>query len=185
VLRLSVFAVAFSVPACLAQSNAAPAADGWGEVVTIETHGRTTTRYMFASPPPAPAQSARIAVVLLVGGGGYLDLDNEGCPRELTGNNPPVAELKSKNLNTNLVKEVNNGNFILDRTGAIVGVIAKFIMPGRDPGGIIITILIGIAGAFIGSFLGFGTVTGFNAVSIMLAIGGAVLLLILYRVIKK
>jgi uncharacterized membrane protein YeaQ/YmgE (transglycosylase-associated protein family) len=73
--------------------------------------------------------------------------------------------------------------------GPIVGVIAKFIMPGRDPGGIIITILIGIAGAFIGgfigSFLGFGTVTGFNAVSIMLAIGGAVLLLILYRVIKK
>ena len=73
--------------------------------------------------------------------------------------------------------------------GLIVGVIAKFIMPGRDPGGIIITILIGIAGAFIGgfigSFLGFGTVTGFNAVSIMLAIGGAVLLLILYRVIKK
>ena len=73
--------------------------------------------------------------------------------------------------------------------GLIVGVLAKFIMPGKDPGGIIITILIGIAGAFlggfIGSYLGLGTVTGFNVVSILLAIGGAVLLLILYRVIKR
>jgi len=73
--------------------------------------------------------------------------------------------------------------------GLIVGVLAKFIMPGKDPGGIIITILIGIAGAFlgglIGSFLGIGTVTGFNLVSILLAVGGAVILLILYRVIKR
>ena len=62
-------------------------------------------------------------------------------------------------------------------------------MPGKDPGGIIITILIGIAGAFvggfIGSYLGFGTVTGFNVVSILIALGGAVLLLILYRAVKK
>jgi len=73
--------------------------------------------------------------------------------------------------------------------GLIVGVLAKFIMPGKDPGGIIITILIGIAGAFlggfIGSFLGIGTVTGFNLVSILLAVGGAVILLILYRIIKR
>lgn len=73
--------------------------------------------------------------------------------------------------------------------GLIVGVLAKFIMPGKDPGGIIITILIGIAGSFvggyIGSFLGLGTVTGFNIGSLLLSIGGAVLLLILYRVIKK
>ena len=73
--------------------------------------------------------------------------------------------------------------------GLIVGLLAKFIMPGKDPGGIIITILIGIAGAsvggFIGSFLGLGTVTGFNVVSILLAIGGAVLLLIGYRFMKK
>ena len=73
--------------------------------------------------------------------------------------------------------------------GLIVGVLAKFIMPGKDPGGIIITILIGIAGAFvggfIGSYLGLGTVTGFNVGSILLATGGAVLLLILYRVIKR
>ncbi|MDD5100870.1 MAG: GlsB/YeaQ/YmgE family stress response membrane protein, partial [Syntrophales bacterium] len=50
--------------------------------------------------------------------------------------------------------------------GLIVGVLAKFIMPGKDPGGMILTILIGIGGAFvggfIGSYLGLGTITGFN-----------------------
>ena len=73
--------------------------------------------------------------------------------------------------------------------GLIVGILAKLVMPGDDPGGMIVTILIGIAGAFvggyIGSFLGLGAVTGFNVGSLLLAIGGAVLLLILYRVIKK
>ena len=73
--------------------------------------------------------------------------------------------------------------------GLIVGALAKFIMPGKDPGGFVITILIGIAGAFvggfIGSFLGLGAVTGFNIGSFLLATGGAVLLLILYRAIKK
>ncbi len=73
--------------------------------------------------------------------------------------------------------------------GLIVGVLAKFIMPGKDPGGIIVTILIGIAGAFVGGFigsrLGLGTVTGFSAGSLLLAIGGALLLLILYRLLKR
>ncbi len=73
--------------------------------------------------------------------------------------------------------------------GLIVGLLAKFIMPGKDPGGLIVTVLIGIAGAFVGgyvgSFLGLGTVTGFNIGSILLATGGAILLLILYRFIKK
>ncbi len=73
--------------------------------------------------------------------------------------------------------------------GLIVGVIAKFIMPGKDPGGFIITILLGIAGAFfggyIGSFLGLGDVTGFNFGSLLLAVGGAVILLIIYRLIKR
>ena len=73
--------------------------------------------------------------------------------------------------------------------GLIVGLLAKFIMPGKDPGGLIITVLIGVAGAFVGgyvgSFLGLGTVTGFNIGSILLATGGAILLLILYRFIKK
>lgn len=73
--------------------------------------------------------------------------------------------------------------------GLIVGVLAKFIMPGTGPGGIIVTILLGIAGAFvggfIGTFLGLGSVTGFNIGSFLLAIGGAILLLILYRFIRK
>jgi len=73
--------------------------------------------------------------------------------------------------------------------GLIVGVLAKFIMPGKDPGGIFVTILIGIAGAFvggfIGSFLGLGEVTGFNIGSLLLSVGGAILLLFVYRLIKK
>ena len=73
--------------------------------------------------------------------------------------------------------------------GLIVGALAKLIMPGDDPGGIFITILIGIAGAFVGgfiaSFLGLGTVTGFNIGSLLIAIGGALLLLFGYRQIKK
>lgn len=73
--------------------------------------------------------------------------------------------------------------------GLIVGVLAKWIMPGRDPGGLIVTILIGIAGAFLGGFvgtrLGIGDVAGFDIKSLAIAVGGAILLLILYRVIKK
>jgi uncharacterized membrane protein YeaQ/YmgE (transglycosylase-associated protein family) len=73
--------------------------------------------------------------------------------------------------------------------GFVVGLVAKFIMPGRDPGGLIVTILIGIGGAFVGgymgSLMGVGTVTGWNWGSFLLAVGGAVILLILYRVIKR
>ena len=73
--------------------------------------------------------------------------------------------------------------------GLIVGFLAKFIMPGDDPGGIIITILLGIGGGllggFIGSYLGIGTVTGFDVRSILIATGGAILILILYRLIRR
>jgi uncharacterized membrane protein YeaQ/YmgE (transglycosylase-associated protein family) len=73
--------------------------------------------------------------------------------------------------------------------GLIVGVLAKLIMPGKDPGGLFITIGLGIAGAFVGGFvgskLGFGAVTGFNIGSILIATGGAILLLAIYRAIKK
>ncbi|MFO1127073.1 MAG: GlsB/YeaQ/YmgE family stress response membrane protein [Rhodospirillales bacterium] len=71
--------------------------------------------------------------------------------------------------------------------GLIAGMIAKFLMPGRDPGGFIVTILLGIAGAvvggFIGTSLGFGAVDGFNFGSFIIAILGAIVLLILYRVV--
>ncbi len=73
--------------------------------------------------------------------------------------------------------------------GLIVGIIAKIIMPGEDPGGFFMTIVLGIAGAFvgglIGSFLGWGTVTGFNLGSLALAVGGSLLLLLFYRSRKK
>jgi hypothetical protein len=74
-----------SATAALAQSNA-PALGRCGEVVTIETHGGTTTRYALAYPQAAPAGGGRVALVLFVGGGGHLNLDDRGCPRALVGN---------------------------------------------------------------------------------------------------
>jgi len=72
--------------------------------------------------------------------------------------------------------------------GLIVGALAKWIMPGEDPGGFIITILIGVAGAIIGGFLrslvGLGTVTGLDLGSIIIALIGALILLGIYRKIK-
>jgi uncharacterized membrane protein YeaQ/YmgE (transglycosylase-associated protein family) len=69
--------------------------------------------------------------------------------------------------------------------GLIVGALAKWIMPGDDPGGMIVTILLGIAGAFVGGFLatliGLGTVDGFNVGSLLIAVGGSLLLLWVYR----
>jgi uncharacterized membrane protein YeaQ/YmgE (transglycosylase-associated protein family) len=70
--------------------------------------------------------------------------------------------------------------------GLIAGAIAKFIMPGKDPGGCLGTIIIGVAGAAIGGFvstrlLNIGTVTGFNIRSFGIAILGSIILLLLYR----
>ena len=69
--------------------------------------------------------------------------------------------------------------------GFVVGVVAKFLMPGRDPGGFIITVLIGIAGSFIASYLGramgwyqLGESAGFIA-----AVLGSIILLFIYRMI--
>jgi uncharacterized membrane protein YeaQ/YmgE (transglycosylase-associated protein family) len=71
--------------------------------------------------------------------------------------------------------------------GLVAGGLAKLIMPGRDPGGIIVTMLIGIAGALVGGFVfslfGGGGVTGLNLGSIIVAIVGSLILLALYRVI--
>jgi len=69
--------------------------------------------------------------------------------------------------------------------GLVVGVLAKWIMPGNDPGGFVITVVIGIVGAliggFIGSRLGLGSVTGFDLRSLAIAVAGALLLLFGYR----
>ena len=72
--------------------------------------------------------------------------------------------------------------------GLIAGILAKILMPGKDPGGFIITILIGIAGATVGGFistsLGYGDISGFDLRSFGIAIGGALLLLFAYRKVK-
>lgn len=69
--------------------------------------------------------------------------------------------------------------------GLIVGAVAKLLMPGRDPGGIIVTMLLGIAGALLGGFA--GQALGFyregEAAGFLMALVGAVVLLALYRMI--
>ena len=67
--------------------------------------------------------------------------------------------------------------------GLIVGALAKFVMPGRDPGGIIITVLLGIAGAVLGGFIGraLGLYGEGEPAGFVMAFIGAVVLLWLYR----
>ena len=73
--------------------------------------------------------------------------------------------------------------------GLIAGALAKFIMPGKQPGGILMTIVLGIVGAFVGGFigslLGFGSVSGFDWRSLLLAVGGAMIVLWGYGKLKK
>lgn len=73
--------------------------------------------------------------------------------------------------------------------GLIAGILAKIAMPGPDPGGIILTIVIGIVGALIGGYvielLGGPRVTGINLSSILVATLGSIILLAIYRVITR
>ena len=73
--------------------------------------------------------------------------------------------------------------------GLVAGFVAKLILPGDDPGGFIVTAIIGIVGGvvlgFVGSLIGLGGVDGLNIGSIILAIVGAMILLIGYRMVKK
>ena len=71
--------------------------------------------------------------------------------------------------------------------GLVAGALAKFIMPGKDPGGVVITIILGVAGSFLATFLGqavgwysAGSSTGFIGSTL-----GAILLLVIYRMLKK
>ncbi len=74
--------------------------------------------------------------------------------------------------------------------GLIAGILAKIAMPGPDPGGVLLTIVIGIVGAVIGGFvmnnlLGGPGVTGFNLTSILVATFGSVILLAVYRLVTR
>ena len=71
--------------------------------------------------------------------------------------------------------------------GAVVGIIAKFLMPGRDPGGFIITILLGIVGALVGGFVGraLGIYREGDPVGFVMAVIGAILLLVIYRFVAR
>ena len=75
--------------------------------------------------------------------------------------------------------------------GLIAGIIAKLLMPGRDPGGCIVTMLLGVTGAFVGGFL-YRLVTGtevlyfgFDLASFAIAVMGAVVVLVVYRLILR
>ena len=71
--------------------------------------------------------------------------------------------------------------------GLIVGVIAKLLMPGRDPGGMIVTILLGVAGALLGGFIGqaIGLYGPEDPAGFFMSLLGAVALLFLYRMIAR
>ena len=67
--------------------------------------------------------------------------------------------------------------------GLVVGIIAKFLMPGNDPGGIIVTILLGIAGSFVAGYIGraAGWYNEGEPVGFIASVVGAMLLLLVYR----
>ena len=71
--------------------------------------------------------------------------------------------------------------------GLIVGAIAKFLMPGKDPGGIWITMLIGIAGALLAGWLGrlLGWYQEGQSAGFIMSVIGAIILLIIYRLFKR
>jgi uncharacterized membrane protein YeaQ/YmgE (transglycosylase-associated protein family) len=71
--------------------------------------------------------------------------------------------------------------------GLVIGVIAKLLMPGRDPGGFIVTILLGVAGALVGGFIGraMGLYSAGQSAGWIMSILGAVILLALYRMMMR
>ena len=71
--------------------------------------------------------------------------------------------------------------------GIVIGAIAKLLMPGKDPGGFIVTMLLGIAGAFVGTFLGraLGLYAADQSAGFIASIVGAVILLAIYRMFTR
>lgn len=71
--------------------------------------------------------------------------------------------------------------------GLVVGVLAKWIMPGKDPGGIIVTILLGIAGSLLATWAGqlVGWYSAGQSAGFIMSLIGAILLLVIYRLFKR
>jgi uncharacterized membrane protein YeaQ/YmgE (transglycosylase-associated protein family) len=71
--------------------------------------------------------------------------------------------------------------------GLAAGIVAKFLMPGPDPGGIIVTILLGVAGAFLATWLGqaIGWYHAGEGAGLIGAVVGAVIILVIYRMMKR
>lgn len=69
--------------------------------------------------------------------------------------------------------------------GLLVGIVAKFLMPGRDPGGFVLTIVLGVAGALVGGFIGraAGWYREGDPVGFIMAVLGSIVLLLLYRMV--
>jgi uncharacterized membrane protein YeaQ/YmgE (transglycosylase-associated protein family) len=67
--------------------------------------------------------------------------------------------------------------------GLVVGIVAKFLMPGRDPGGFIVTAILGIVGALVGGFVGrlIGWYGEGDPVGFIMAVVGSIILLVMYR----
>lgn len=73
--------------------------------------------------------------------------------------------------------------------GLVAGALAKFIMPGKDPGGCLITVVLGVVGAmvggFLGTFVGLGKIESFDLGGIFIATVGAIVVLFVWRLIQK
>jgi uncharacterized membrane protein YeaQ/YmgE (transglycosylase-associated protein family) len=73
--------------------------------------------------------------------------------------------------------------------GLLAGLVAKLILPGHDPGGLIVTMVIGVVGAFVGgllaSALGFGGLSGFDLRTFVIAVIGSILLLLIWRAVER
>ena len=71
--------------------------------------------------------------------------------------------------------------------GGLVGIVAKLLMPGRDPGGFIVTIVLGIVGALLGGYIGraLGMYRGNDPVGFVMAVIGSIILLALYRFVAR
>ena len=71
--------------------------------------------------------------------------------------------------------------------GLVIGVIAKLLMPGKDPGGFIVTMLLGVAGSFLATFLGraIGLYREGSSAGFVMSVIGAMILLFVYRLVKR